>query len=73
MKKVCMNYQECSYYDYIEDVRDEEPFSTCPEWASLTVLVSNTFNIKEVIENKPTTVENEYDNQHFNRIKNLQS
>jgi ssDNA-binding Zn-finger/Zn-ribbon topoisomerase 1 len=69
MKKVCMNYQDCSYYNYIEDVQDEEPCSTCPECGSLTVLVPNAFNIKEVIENTPTIVEEEYDNKHYDTIR----
>lgn len=52
MKYVCMNYQECEYYEYIqtEDLKDSDNVIYCPNCNSLAILVSSDFNIKEILE-----------------------
>lgn len=53
MKYVCLNYQNCFYYHYIteeDEVDYDQPYGKCPECNSLTVLVSNDFNIDECLD-----------------------
>ena len=59
MKRVCLNYQTCSYYEYLSSIDDEPLCSSCPECNSITILVKNSFNIKEELSNhKQKTVLN---------------
>lgn len=52
MKQTCLNYQNCSYYNYLtqEELLDLQVISLCPECNSLTVLTNDDFNLKETIE-----------------------
>lgn len=52
MKITCMNYEQCSYYKYLEleEIKDSEIIDICPECNSLTVLTKNDFNIKNHFE-----------------------
>lgn len=55
MKQTCLNYHNCSYYNYLtqEELLDLQVISLCPECNSLTVLTNDDFNLKETIESNP--------------------
>jgi len=56
MKYVCMDYERCDYYQYLTDedlTSPQLPVINCPQCNSLAVLVANSYNIKEELEEHP--------------------
>ena len=59
MKYTCLDYESCDYYEYLTDEDlslSPQPVIRCPECNSLAVLVPNTFNIKEKLEETPLLI-----------------
>lgn len=57
MKRVCTNYDNCDYYEYltIQDLQEEDSLSvykTCIECGCLTVLVKNSTDIQQLLESE---------------------
>jgi ssDNA-binding Zn-finger/Zn-ribbon topoisomerase 1 len=55
MKRVCLNYQSCSYYEYLDSIKDEMLCISCPECNSIAVLVKDTFNTEHELSKQKET------------------
>lgn len=50
MKYVCLDYENCDYYEEHPVVNSETPYiKTCPNCLGLVFLVASSTNIKEIL------------------------
>jgi|SaaInlStandDraft_2_1057019.scaffolds.fasta_scaffold653641_1 hypothetical protein len=56
MKIICLNYDNCDYYEYLSSPSTYEYVNSCPECNCLAVVVPDNFDITFLDESQPITV-----------------